>query len=74
MEDQIREASKLGITALQIGVHPDRDIIQGRCQLVFGSPEAWLKNEKWTNMLANEVYLENLKGFVVDEVHLTYKW
>ena len=73
MEDQIREASKLGITAMQIGVHPDRDIMDGRCQLLFASPEAWLKS-KWTAMLANQVYHENLIGIVVDEVHMTYKW
>ena len=72
-EDQIREASKLGIKAKMIGVHPDRDIIQGRCQLVFGSPEAWLQNETWTKMLANEVYL-HLEGIVHDEVHVAYKW
>ena len=35
MEDQIRHASKLGIIALQIGVHNDRDIQHGCCQLVL---------------------------------------
>ena len=74
MEDQIWEASMLGITAMKIGEHPDRDIMEGRCHLVFGSPEAWLLNDKWTTMLANDVYRENLMGIVVDEVHMTYQW
>lgn len=38
---------------------------------MFGSPEAWLRNEKWRNLLSS---LTNLIGIVVDEVHLTYKW
>ena len=74
MDDQIKEASKLGITAMRLGVHSDKDIQEGRCQLVFGSPETWLLNQKWRTMLANPVYRENLKGIVVDEVHVAYKW
>ena len=73
MKDQKKEASKLGITAMQLGVDNDTDIEEGRCQLVFGSPEIWLK-EKWRDMLTNPVYRENLKGIVVDEVHVAYKW
>ena len=74
MNDQIREASKLGITAMRLDVHSDKDILEGRCQLVFGSPETWLLKEKWRTMLANPVYRQNLKGIVVDEVHVAYKW
>ena len=74
MNDQIKEASKLGITAMRLDVHSDKDILEGRCQLVFGSPETWLLNEKWRTMLANPVYRQNLKGIVVDEVHVAYKW
>ena len=76
MKDQVKEAEKLGITAMRLGVdaHSDKAIEEGRCQLVFGSPETWLLNKKWRNMLADSVYRENIKGIVVDEVHVTYKW
>ena len=74
MNDQIKEASKLGITSMRLDVHSDTDIQEGKCQLVFGSPESWLLNEKWRTMLANPVYRQNLKGIVVDEVHVAYKW
>lgn len=73
VEDQIREAEKLGVTGMQLGGRNDNEILHGRCQLVFGSPESWL-NDKWRTMLASEVYLNNLVGIVVDEVHVTYKW
>ncbi len=33
MEDQMQEASKLGVTATQLGVHNTADIQQGHCQL-----------------------------------------
>ena len=74
MEDQIREAGKLGVSAMQLGGINDTDILHGRIQLVFGSPESWLLNEKWRDMLSSKVYREDLVGIVVDEVHVTYKW
>ncbi|KAL1268431.1 hypothetical protein QQF64_033794 [Cirrhinus molitorella] len=74
MEDQIKEAEKLGVTAGQLGVHDDRDILEGRFSLVFGSPESWLLNSKWRRMLTSSVYQQNIIGIVVDEVHVTYKW
>ncbi|XP_015255333.1 PREDICTED: probable Werner syndrome ATP-dependent helicase homolog 1 [Cyprinodon variegatus] len=58
---------------MQLGGINENDNLDGRCQLVFGSPESWL-NEKWRSMLASEVYQKNLVGIVVDEVHVTYKW
>ena len=74
MEDQVKEAEKLGVRAGQLGVHDDREILDGRLSLVFGSPESWLLNNKWRRMLASTIYQDNLIGIVVDEVHVTYKW
>ena len=73
--DQIKEATKLGLKALQLSDNAaHEDIMHGRCQLVFGSPESWLLNDKWRKMLSSELYRENLLGVVVDEAHVTYKW
>ncbi|KAI8511020.1 hypothetical protein Bbelb_119360 [Branchiostoma belcheri] len=46
MEDQIKEASKFGVSAAQLG-KSDEEILSGKAELVFGSPESWLLNEKW---------------------------
>ncbi|XP_063076479.1 ATP-dependent DNA helicase Q1-like [Engraulis encrasicolus] len=73
IQDQIREAERLGVSAAQLGGENDSDILNGHFQLVFGSPESWLK-EKWLTMLGSTVYRTNLVGIVVDEVHVTYKW
>lgn len=73
MEDQVQEAVNLGISAAQLGPENEKAIKNGRYQLLFGSPEAWMSG-KWQDMLATELYKTNLLGIVVDEVHLTYKW
>lgn len=73
MDDQVKEATSLGISAAQLGPELERTIKSCRYQLLFGSPEAWL-SPKWQNMLSTSVYWANLVGIVVDEVHLIYKW
>lgn len=73
MEDQVREATALGISACQLDTDNAVSIRRGTFNLVFGSPESWL-SVRWRDMLANDVYKDNLLGIVVDEVHLTYKW
>ena len=55
-------------------VHDEVDITSGRCQLLFRSPESWLLNKKWRDMLGSDVFQANVMGIVGDEVHLTYKW
>ena len=74
MQEQIREANRLGLTAFRLGVDAESDILSGRGQLIFGSPEQWLLNKKWRDMLISDAFKDNIMGMVVDEVHLTYKW
>ncbi|CAB1426615.1 unnamed protein product [Pleuronectes platessa] len=59
MEDQVKEATEMGITAMQLGVHDEVDITSGRWQLLFGSPESWLLNKKWRDMLGSDVFQAN---------------
>lgn len=73
MEDQVREATALGISACQLDPDIEALIKRGSFNIVLGSPESWLSG-KWRDMLTDEVYRKNLLGIVVDEVHLTYKW
>ncbi|KAK9977185.1 hypothetical protein ABG768_019006 [Culter alburnus] len=74
MEDQVKEAEKLGLCAAQLGVHNDQDIMVGYYSLIFGSPESWILNPKWRAMLASTLYQDNLVAMVVDEAHVAYKW
>ncbi len=36
MDDQVKEAAKLGLCAAQLGVHNDQEIMEGNFSLVFG--------------------------------------
>ncbi|KAG7257796.1 hypothetical protein CRUP_006546 [Coryphaenoides rupestris] len=74
MEDQVKEAKKFGLLALQLADPEEEQIRSGQCHITFGSPESWLLNKKWRELLATKVYRDNLIGIVVDEVHLIYKW
>ncbi len=73
MDDQVKEAAKLGLCAAQLGVHNDREIMEGNFSLIFGSPESWILNPKWRAMLASTLYQDNLVTVVVDEAHVAYK-
>ena len=47
---------------------------KGKYALVYGSPEAWLKNERWRSMLRNDVYSRKLCAIAVDEAHVLRQW
>ncbi len=66
MDDQVKEAAKLGLCAAQLGVHNDWEIMEGNFSLIFGSPESWFLNPKWRAMLASTLYQDNLVAIVVD--------
>ncbi len=74
VDDQVKEAEKLGLCAAQLGVHNDPEIMEGNFSLIFGSPESWILNPKWWAMLASTLYQDNLVAVVIDEAHVAYKW
>ncbi len=74
MDNQIKEAAKLGLCAAQLGVYNDWEIMEGNFSLIFGSPESWILNPKWRAMLASTLYQDNLVAIVGDEAHVAYKW
>ncbi len=59
MDDQVKEAAKLGLCAAQLAVHNDREIMEGNFSLIFGRPESWILNPKWQAMLALTLYQDN---------------
>ncbi len=74
VDDQVKEAAKLGLCPAQLGVHNDREIMEGNFSLIYGSSESWILNPKWRAMLASTLYQDNLVAIVVDEAHVAYKW
>ena len=54
MEDQVFHLKELGLKAANISSLEDGErtrVKSGEYSLVYGSPEAWLKNERWRFML-----------------------
>jgi len=77
MEDQVKFLTSVGIKALNLTSasederkHADR----GEYSVVYGSPEAWLKNERWRSMLHNDVYSRKLCAIAIDEAHVLKQW
>ena len=57
IEDQINNLRGLGLSAVNIS-DPEVDSLrveEGEYSIVYGSPEAWLTNERWPTMLSNRV-------------------
>lgn len=77
MEDQVKYLRSLGFTAVNISTQVEEErfrIENGEYSIVFGSPEAWLKNERWRAMLCNKVYSSKLCTVAIDEVHVVRQW
>ena len=76
IEDQINNVRGLGLSAVNIS-DPEVDglrVEKGEYSLVYGSPEAWLTNERWRAMLSNGVYSKKLCAVAVDEAHVLRQW
>ena len=50
------------------------DVIAGKFQLVFFTPEALLMNRRWRKLLLSDNYQRRIKGLVLDEAHTVQKW
>ena len=50
MKDQVDKLANLGILAASLSEMTEENakgVIEGRFSMVYGSPKAWLKNERW---------------------------
>ena len=50
MEDQVKYSRSIGVSAVNISSQADNDhskIENAQYSVVFGSPEAWLMNDRW---------------------------
>ena len=77
MDDQVKNLTSLGVSAISISSQSELDVLKvenGEYSLVFGSPEAWLKNDRWRNMLNNDIYSSKLCAVAVDEAHVLRQW
>ena len=80
MKDQVVKFSSKGIKCVFISSDPGstqimaKEIHEGRCQLVYFSPESLINNCLWRRMLNSEPYQSNLIALVVDQAYCVKKW
>ena len=79
MMDQKNKFSPKGIHTEFVGeAQTDQtciaNVISGKAQLVFISPESMISNPLFRNMLMNRIYKDKLVALVVDEAHCVKTW
>ena len=66
VEDQVKYLRSLGLSAINISSNIEVDrakIEKGEYSIVYGSPEAWLMNERWRCKLQKRPRSHRVRGF-----------
>ena len=76
VDSHLRELRNRGISSASLRSEDvdENNLLKGTYSFVFGSPESFLQNEKWRNMLRSNVYQDRTFAIVADEVHVVPKW
>ena len=79
MQDQVRYLKSVRIRAEFIGEDQtsedaNQHVERGECQIVYGSPKAFLATKGWRTMISNTVYKQGLRLVAVDEAHCISHW
>jgi len=80
IKEQVRFLNSLhiNISAISVSDIESEDerikVEQGEYSIVYGTPEAWLQNERWRTMLSNVVYSRKLCALAIDEAHVIKQW
>ena len=76
VDSHVYELRNCGISAASLRSEDvnDNNLLKGTYSFVFGSPESFLQNKKWRNMLRSNVYQDRTFAIVTDKVHVVPKW
>ena len=77
MKYQVKSLRALGISAVSLISLEEGEVEKVERALfshVFGTPESWLKNERWRQILSNPIYTKKLCCIAVDEAHVIKNW
>ena len=78
MRDQVEQLQKLGFSAAAIGIgeegeEDEKRAREGKCEIVFGSPESWL-SKTWQKELQYGKLGKQTSALALDEVHSVTEW
>ena len=79
MMDQCKRFSEKGVVAKFVGEamtdkNVIKEVLEGRVQLLYITPESIILNRLYRNMLLSPVYKEKLAALVIDEAHCVKFW
>ena len=76
VDSRIRKLQNHGFSAASLSSEDvdENSLLKGAYSFVFRSPESFLENEKWRNMLRSDVHQDRTIAIVADEVHVVSKW
>ena len=78
MRDQVKKLRDLGVSAVSLSeIESDEEekaLQEGKFSVVYGTPEALLKTERWRRMLSNKVYSKMVCAVAIDEAHVIKQW
>ena len=76
--DQVSYLRSVGVKAISISdIECSEDygeVERGDFQVVYGTPEAWIINERWRTMLSNPTYSSKLCAVVIYGAHVIKQW
>lgn len=73
MQDQVRYLKSEFIGEDQTS-EDAKHVQRGECQIVYGSPEAFLSIKIWRTIISKNVYKQRLRLVAVDEAHCISHW
>ena len=78
IETQISELQNVGVTAINLSYdeinvndETEKKIKSGQYSILSGTPETWIKQEKWYHMLTSELFQKKTLIIVADEARLS---
>ncbi|XP_062573982.1 ATP-dependent DNA helicase RecQ-like [Saccostrea cucullata] len=76
MEEQVDRLNKTGMSAIYIDSlkMPLNEIIGGKYQFIYGSPEILVDSTKWRDTFRHPVFSKKVGLLVVDEAHTILQW
>ena len=72
INDQVSSANnlkQLNLRASSLGSSTFNSLLNGSHSIIIDTPEMWLEDKKWRDMLSFSVFRKNLIAIVVDEAH-----
>ncbi|EDO40417.1 predicted protein [Nematostella vectensis] len=77
MDDHVDYLRSIGVSSVSLSNLKEGEagkVKNGEYSVIYGSPESWLKNQRWRELLSSALFKEKLCCIAVDEAHVIKQW